>query len=183
MNEIINRIIDVTQNPSKYISNAKSLQCAEVYNGRTIKTNKNISGIICAYLGSMDFWIYWIDIRTLTHYTHIPVSKLTVDKTTALDHEHIGEARYEVPQEHQLSLLELAKEFNKTIAKPSGPLKLGDDKYRQIRKRLKSKEEILYCGKVYSIAIPNGTNIKIFGSSEEEVWDFFKTRCLIEEVG
>lgn len=144
----INKIINLTKNPDKFIEDGRSAGGAKKYNGWVIKTTIGITGIICGYKAQKDYWIYWVDTHTLTHYDHIQTSRITKGiKTDQISHLHNGTESFEVPKEERLGLLELAKDFSPTIARVMGPLELGDAQFRQVcndvaeRERTRKYEE------------------------------------------
>lgn len=162
----IDKVLNITENPAAFVSHGKARIGAIENNGAIVTTIRDIVGIICGYKGQKDYWIYWVQTHTLTHYTTLQVSEARKPHTDRLSHTNTGVESINVESEDRNKFLRLAAQANETIEK-------------ELKNQTKNK--ILCAGKIYEIDIHGIGKISVMGNNEDEAWDLLRSRSTTTE--
>lgn len=112
MTEVI-KIIEYTKQHMGNNDRAKAVQ--KRWNGYTFNTTQGIKGILCGVNLAHDYWIYWIEGRSLAHHTTaistIPNATLRGNKTGDINY-------YDIPEELHAEFMEIAAQYEAMQQEP-----------------------------------------------------------------
>jgi hypothetical protein len=106
----IKEVIKITKNATGKV--------ALKWNGRIITSNNGRQGMVCGYVDCKNYWIYWFNIRVLSHFSNTPMSKAHTD----LKGEKEGNINYhnvaDTLHEQFMALAQMAEAQEEVVYEP-----------------------------------------------------------------
>jgi hypothetical protein len=171
----IEKVLDMTINIRRYITDGRTASAARKYNGAMITTTLDYHGIICAYLDQNDLWIYWIETGVLTHYKSVQASRIVGEVTNQIKHDREGEESVIVPKAYREQFMALNK----------GPLtkKKKESVAKAATTVAEAAPKVLFNGGIFDITIADMGTVRVIGKNADDAWNVLRERCQIDMVG
>ena len=164
----IERVLDMTTNIRKYITDGRAASGARKYNGVVITTTLGYNGILCGYIDQRDLWVYWMETGVLTHLVGVQASRLVGEVTNQIRHDRDGVESILVPKAYREQFEALSK----------GHLSKAKEPATQTAQRPK----VLFNGGVYDITIADMGTIRVIGKNADDAWNVLRESCQIDMV-
>lgn len=161
---------------------------ATAYQGKVFKVSKGQTGIICGYKVARDFWVYWVELKMLAHYTHVQASD-AVKGENKLAAGHPGVESYRIPEEYQPLFLNIAQEETRAVAKAKDALGIkteevhAEEQYAKdvASESIPTRPMVTLGIRPFQIEVPSLGIVQVFANSADEAWDVLRKQLIIRE--